>query len=206
MSRATSPCRHHAQRRFDDLVSSICPSGLSVITQCCIHELYLQGKSHQPATDLAKSFERRKCNHKEAIPGNECIAAVVGGSPSSYTLARPLFLFFCPPLTEELWAPHLRRHQQTSIRDRDAVEPSPRSPPRHPRSAHRARKSLRHGPRASQRRYTPIQTARTLRGRLSTNAIPFTHTLEYLTDRAECARTVYIRKGYAECSRTSGRT
>jgi len=49
-----------------------------MITQCCIHELYLQGKSHQPATDIAKSFERRKCNHKEAIPGNECIAAVVG--------------------------------------------------------------------------------------------------------------------------------
>ncbi|KAI0307858.1 PIN domain-like protein [Multifurca ochricompacta] len=49
-----------------------------MITQCCIHELYLQGKSHQPAVDLAKSFERRKCNHKEAIPGNECIAAVVG--------------------------------------------------------------------------------------------------------------------------------
>jgi len=52
--------------------------GSSVITQCCIHELYLQGKSQQPAVDLAKTFERRKCNHKEAIPGNECIAAVVG--------------------------------------------------------------------------------------------------------------------------------
>ncbi|KAH9082025.1 Fcf1-domain-containing protein [Lactarius deliciosus] len=51
-----------------------------MITQCCIHELYLQGKSHQPAVDLAKSFERRKCNHKEAIPGDECIAAVVGDS------------------------------------------------------------------------------------------------------------------------------
>jgi len=49
-----------------------------VITQCCIHELYIQGNLHQPAVDLAKSFERRKCNHKEAIPGNECIAAVVG--------------------------------------------------------------------------------------------------------------------------------
>jgi len=49
-----------------------------VITQCCIHELYLKGESHQPAVDLAKSFERRKCNHKEAIPGDECIAAVVG--------------------------------------------------------------------------------------------------------------------------------
>jgi len=126
----------------------------------------------------------------------------------SYTLARPLFfLFFCPPADRRtMGTTCLRRHQQTSIRDRDAVEPSPRSPPRHPRSAHRARKSLRHGPRASQRHYTPIQTARTLRDRLSTIALPFTHTLEYLTGRAECARTVYIRKGYAECSRTSGRT
>ncbi|KAI0304833.1 Fcf1-domain-containing protein [Russula brevipes] len=48
-----------------------------MITQCCIHELYLKGKSHQPAVDLAKSFERRKCNHKEAVPGDECIIAVV---------------------------------------------------------------------------------------------------------------------------------
>lgn len=28
--------------------------------------------------DLAKSFERRKCNHKQVIPGDECIAALVG--------------------------------------------------------------------------------------------------------------------------------
>lgn len=49
-----------------------------MITQCCIHELYIRGKSHQPAIDLAKSFERRKCNHKEAIPGNECIASLIG--------------------------------------------------------------------------------------------------------------------------------
>ncbi|KAI0068472.1 hypothetical protein BV25DRAFT_1773973, partial [Artomyces pyxidatus] len=49
-----------------------------MITQCCIHELYLQGKSQQPAVDLAKAFERRKCNHKEAIPGDECLASVIG--------------------------------------------------------------------------------------------------------------------------------
>ena len=50
----------------------------TVITQCSIHELYLQGKAQQPAVDLAKTFERRKCNHKEAIPGDECLASVVG--------------------------------------------------------------------------------------------------------------------------------
>ncbi|EPT04253.1 hypothetical protein FOMPIDRAFT_1114186 [Fomitopsis schrenkii] len=49
-----------------------------MITQCCIHELYLQGKTQQPAVDLAKTFERRKCNHREAIPGDECLASVVG--------------------------------------------------------------------------------------------------------------------------------
>lgn len=49
-----------------------------MITQCCIHELYLQGKAVQPAVDLAKTFERRKCNHKEAILGDDCIASVVG--------------------------------------------------------------------------------------------------------------------------------
>jgi len=49
-----------------------------VITQCCIHELYLQGKEQQPAVDLAKTFERRKCNHREAIPGDDCLASVVG--------------------------------------------------------------------------------------------------------------------------------
>ncbi|OBZ79216.1 rRNA-processing protein utp23 [Grifola frondosa] len=49
-----------------------------MITQCCIHELYLQGKQQQPAVDLAKTFERRKCNHREAIPGDDCLASVVG--------------------------------------------------------------------------------------------------------------------------------
>ncbi|KZW02582.1 Fcf1-domain-containing protein [Exidia glandulosa HHB12029] len=49
-----------------------------MITQCCIVELYKLGKPAQEATDLAKTFERRKCNHREAIPGNECLESVVG--------------------------------------------------------------------------------------------------------------------------------
>ncbi|KAJ7130066.1 Fcf1-domain-containing protein [Mycena crocata] len=49
-----------------------------MITQCCIHELYLLGKTLQPAVDLAKTFERRKCNHREPIPGDECLTSVVG--------------------------------------------------------------------------------------------------------------------------------
>ncbi|KAF8213376.1 Fcf1-domain-containing protein [Mycena galopus ATCC 62051] len=49
-----------------------------MITQCCIHELYLLGKTQQFAVDLAKTFERRKCNHREPIPGDECLMSVVG--------------------------------------------------------------------------------------------------------------------------------
>ncbi|EIW86557.1 hypothetical protein CONPUDRAFT_133964 [Coniophora puteana RWD-64-598 SS2] len=49
-----------------------------MITQCCIHELYLQGKTQQPAVDLAKALERRKCNHREPIAGDECLKTVVG--------------------------------------------------------------------------------------------------------------------------------
>lgn len=49
-----------------------------MITQCCIHELYLQGKSQQSAVDLAKTFERRKCNHREPVPGDDCLVSVVG--------------------------------------------------------------------------------------------------------------------------------
>ncbi|KAJ7655108.1 Fcf1-domain-containing protein [Mycena polygramma] len=49
-----------------------------MITQCCIHELYLLGRAQQPAVDLAKTFERRKCNHREPIPGDDCLVSVVG--------------------------------------------------------------------------------------------------------------------------------
>jgi rRNA-processing protein FCF1 len=49
-----------------------------VITQCCIVELYEMGKDRQAAVDLAKDFERRKCNHREAIEGSTCLREVVG--------------------------------------------------------------------------------------------------------------------------------
>ncbi|KJA26170.1 hypothetical protein HYPSUDRAFT_122833, partial [Hypholoma sublateritium FD-334 SS-4] len=49
-----------------------------MITQCCIHELYLQGREQQAAVDMAKTFERRKCNHREPIPGDECLESVIG--------------------------------------------------------------------------------------------------------------------------------
>lgn len=55
-----------------------------VITQCCIVELYKMGKERQPAVDLAKEFERRKCNHREAIDGSECLESVVGMHTSTH--------------------------------------------------------------------------------------------------------------------------
>lgn len=67
-----------------------------VITQCSIVELYKLGKQEQPSVDIAKSFERRKCNHKEAINGTECIASVVGMfSDLSPSYPLPLFPPFC---------------------------------------------------------------------------------------------------------------
>jgi rRNA-processing protein FCF1 len=68
-----------------------------VITQCCIVELYKMGKDRQPAVDLAKDFERRKCNHREAIEGSTCLREVVGvfsykycsGSCQNGLLSRP---------------------------------------------------------------------------------------------------------------------
>ncbi|KAG6850823.1 hypothetical protein H0H93_008126 [Arthromyces matolae] len=41
----------------------------------------LQGEvkpKQQPSVDLAKTFERRKCNHREPIPGDDCLMSVVG--------------------------------------------------------------------------------------------------------------------------------
>ncbi|RPD52518.1 hypothetical protein L227DRAFT_487450, partial [Lentinus tigrinus ALCF2SS1-6] len=44
---------------------------------CYLHGLYLHGKEQQPAVDLAEMFQRRKCNHREAIPADECLGNVV---------------------------------------------------------------------------------------------------------------------------------
>ncbi|CUA75993.1 rRNA-processing protein UTP23 [Rhizoctonia solani] len=41
-------------------------------------ELYKLGPSAQHIVDLAKLFERRKCNHREAIENEPCIESVIG--------------------------------------------------------------------------------------------------------------------------------
>ena len=49
-----------------------------VITQCCIQALYEQGEEGQAAVDMAKEFERRKCNHFKKRPEDECMIAMAG--------------------------------------------------------------------------------------------------------------------------------
>jgi rRNA-processing protein FCF1 len=60
------------------LIAPFKTNASKVITQCCIVELYKMGKDRQAAVDLAKDFERRKCNHREAIEGSTCLREVVG--------------------------------------------------------------------------------------------------------------------------------
>ncbi|GAA6015025.1 hypothetical protein JCM10207_008708 [Rhodosporidiobolus poonsookiae] len=49
-----------------------------MITQCCMQALYDAGEDAQAAVDLAKGFERRKCNHFKPRPESECMLAMAG--------------------------------------------------------------------------------------------------------------------------------
>ncbi|SPO28070.1 related to UTP23 - essential nucleolar protein that is a component of the SSU processome [Ustilago trichophora] len=49
-----------------------------LITQCCMAALYALGKEHQSTVDMAKAWERRMCNHREAIDPQECVKQCVG--------------------------------------------------------------------------------------------------------------------------------
>lgn len=49
-----------------------------LISQCCMAALYALGKEHQSTVDMAKQWERRMCNHREAIAPLECIKQCVG--------------------------------------------------------------------------------------------------------------------------------
>lgn len=52
-----------------------------MITQCCMNELYKsqkQGESQAKAVELAKTWERRFCNHKDSISGDRCIRQMIG--------------------------------------------------------------------------------------------------------------------------------
>ncbi|ESX02874.1 hypothetical protein KL918_002351 [Ogataea parapolymorpha] len=46
-----------------------------MITQCCINHLY--ETRNQPAIDIAKKMEKRRCNHKETQSSKDCIGSIV---------------------------------------------------------------------------------------------------------------------------------
>ncbi|KAI3403807.2 hypothetical protein KGF56_003367 [Candida oxycetoniae] len=46
-----------------------------MITQCCMEALYTT--QNQPLIDLAKTFERRKCNHRTPINPQDCVESIV---------------------------------------------------------------------------------------------------------------------------------
>ncbi|KAK9462525.1 Fcf1-domain-containing protein [Lipomyces oligophaga] len=49
-----------------------------MITQCCIKSLYDRGDEAKEAIELAKRFERRRCNHLETpLSQSDCLNAVV---------------------------------------------------------------------------------------------------------------------------------
>lgn len=49
-----------------------------LITQCCMQALYALGKQAQSTVDMAKQWERRMCNHRDAIDPQRCIKECVG--------------------------------------------------------------------------------------------------------------------------------
>jgi len=62
-------------KRLNDVLQG---NAKPMMTQCSIVQLYKLGPSGQRIVDVAKRFERRKCNHTEAIDGDECIKSVIG--------------------------------------------------------------------------------------------------------------------------------
>lgn len=59
------------------------PEMKCMITQCCMVELYAaekEGQLQKDAVAIAKAWERRKCNHREAIPGDQCLKEVIGAT------------------------------------------------------------------------------------------------------------------------------
>ena len=68
-----------------------------MITQCCVEALYKLGPEYQKHVNTAKTFERRRCNHREALDPDECLKDVIGGTNKhNYVLAAqsaPLRLY-----------------------------------------------------------------------------------------------------------------
>lgn len=82
---------------MSDIPLTLCSS---VITQCAMQVLYDAGKEGQEVVDLAKRFERRKCNHREPIANDACLTDVIGafdllqllfGDPSPRVRGQSIF-------------------------------------------------------------------------------------------------------------------
>ena len=106
----------------------------SVITQCSVQELYDQEKEFKAAVELAKTFERRRCNHRQPIPGDECVSSVVG----ERTLLVCLHLHLIG-LTNTI----CRRDEQAPLRRRDPVSRASPKAPCHPCRPHCPHEPLR---------------------------------------------------------------
>lgn len=67
------------------------PEMKCLITQCCMVQLYQaekDGKIEKDAVNIAKSWERRRCNHREAIDADECLKEVIGECEMLVKLAQ----------------------------------------------------------------------------------------------------------------------
>ncbi|WVO13613.1 hypothetical protein L204_101234 [Cryptococcus depauperatus] len=72
-------------KQFVTIVQGECKP---MLTQCCIEALYKLGKSVQKTINLAKSFERRKCNHRTTLEPDACLKDVIGSqNKHNYILA-----------------------------------------------------------------------------------------------------------------------
>ncbi|KAJ1666435.1 hypothetical protein IW140_006420 [Coemansia sp. RSA 1813] len=49
-----------------------------LITFCSIRDVRTEGEHRSEAIAVSKSFEKRRCPHKDPIPGNQCISEVMG--------------------------------------------------------------------------------------------------------------------------------
>ena len=59
-----------------------------MITQCCVEALYKLGPEYQKQVNTAKTFERRRCNHREPLDPDECLKDVIGSTNKhNYVLA-----------------------------------------------------------------------------------------------------------------------
>ena len=83
---------------------------MTVITQCSVEALYKLGKDYQGVTNLAKTFERRRCNHREPIEEHLCIKDVVGMSDSrsllTTVLTRRCLDFQAKPTSIDIFWPY----------------------------------------------------------------------------------------------------